>query len=95
MTDITESEPAIPVRKFAKQPLNFKFVNADSDLAKNFANCKFFGELKKCILPIVHFKIYYIITHFLFVSVSEETPGKKRKPPGASQVGPDGMVRTP
>jgi hypothetical protein len=30
-----------PLYPFAKQPLNFKFANADWDLTKIFANCKF------------------------------------------------------
>jgi hypothetical protein len=37
----TQAGPTLPIRKFAKQPLNLKFANADCDLTKMFANCKF------------------------------------------------------
>jgi hypothetical protein len=42
--------PVLPVRKFAKQPLNLKFAKP-TDLTKIFANCEF-------DTAIVNFKIY-------------------------------------
>jgi hypothetical protein len=73
-----------PLYPFAKQPLNLKFVNADCYLTKIFANCKF-------NTPISSFQD--ILHNFLFVSVSEETPRKKRKWSRTCRHGHDRAIR--